>query len=178
MAKWLVYSKRADFDAVANEFSISPMLARIIRNRELIEYDEIRKFLNGSMEDLYSPYLLKDMENAVALIHKKIKENQRIRVIGDYDVDGICSSYILKTGLSACGAQIDVAIPHRIRDGYGINEALIREAYEDGIDTIITCDNGISASAQIEYAKQLGMTVIITDHHEVPFEDTEAGRRF
>ena len=178
MAKWLVYSKRADFDAVANEFSISPMLARIIRNRELIEYDEIRKFLNGSMEDLYSPYLLKDMENAVALIHKKIKENQRIRVIGDYDVDGICSSYILKTGLNSCGAQIDVASPHRIRDGYGISEALIREAYEDGIDTIITCDNGISASAQIEYAKQLGMTVIITDHHEVPFEDTEAGRRF
>ena len=178
MAKWFVTSKRADFDAIAREFSISPMLARILRNRELVTNEEINKFLYGKIEDLYSPYLLKDMEKAISLLRKKISDGSRIRVIGDYDVDGICSSYILKQGLSACGAKVDVAIPHRIRDGYGINEALIAEAHDDGIDTIVTCDNGISAFTQIEYAKQLGMSVIITDHHEVPYEDSEAGRRF
>ncbi len=178
MAKWFVTSKRADFDAIAREFSISPMLARILRNRELVTNEEINKFLYGKIEDLYSPYLLKDMEKAICLLRKKISDGSRIRVIGDYDVDGICSSYILKRGLSACGAQVDVAIPHRIRDGYGINEALIAEAHDDGIDTIVTCDNGISAFTQIEYAKQLGMSVIITDHHEVPYEESEAGRRF
>ena len=178
MAKWFVTSKRVDFDAIAREFSISPMLARILRNRELVTNEEINKFLYGKIEDLYSPYLLKDMEKAICLLRKKISDGSRIRVIGDYDVDGICSSYILKRGLSACGAQVDVAIPHRIRDGYGINEALIAEAHDDGIDTIVTCDNGISAFTQIEYAKQLGMSVIITDHHEVPYEESEAGRRF
>ena len=178
MAKWFVTSKRADFDAIAREFSISPMLARILRNRELVTKEEINKFLYGKIEDLYSPYLLKDMEKAICLLRKKISDGSRIRVIGDYDVDGICSSYILKRGLSACGAKVDVAIPHRIRDGYGINEALIAEAHDDGIDTIVTCDNGISAFTQIEYAKQLGMSVIITDHHEVPYEESEAGRRF
>ena len=178
MAKWFVTSKRADFDAIAREFSISPMLARILRNRELVTNEEINKFLYGKIEDLYSPYLLKDMEKAICLLRKKISDGSRIRVIGEYDVDGICSSYILKRGLSACGAKVDVAIPHRIRDGYGINEALIAEAHDDGIDTIVTCDNGISAFTQIEYAKQLGMSVIITDHHEVPYEESEAGRRF
>jgi len=178
MAKWFVYSKKADFNEMATEFSISPMLARIIRNRDIVEKVDVNRFLNGKLEDLYAPTLLKDLEKGIQIIKEKIELGKKIRVIGDYDVDGICSTYILKSGLSACGGVVDVAIPHRIRDGYGINEALINEALAAGIDTIITCDNGISAYKQIEYAKSQGMTVIITDHHEVPYEDTLTGRNF
>ena len=178
MAKWLVYSKRADFEKIAETFSISPMMARILRNRDLVSEEEIRRFLTGTVDDLYPTALLKDLQEGVLCIQEKIRQKKKIRIIGDYDVDGICASYILKTGLRICGGEVDVAIPHRIRDGYGINEALILEAYEAGIDTIITCDNGISAFDQINYAKELGMTVIVTDHHEVPYEDTEQGRTY
>lgn len=169
MEKWFVTTKKADFDSIAREFQISPILARIIRNRDVEGQEAIRKFLYGSREDLFSPFLLKDMELAIDLIEKGIQEKKKMRIIGDYDVDGICSTHILLVGLTLAGAIVDTAIPHRMKDGYGINEQLIEEAKEEGIEFIITCDNGIAAIQQIEMAKKLGMTVIITDHHEVPY---------
>ena len=169
MEKWFVAAKRADFNKWAEEFGISPVLARILRNRELTEEAEIRKFLWGTLQDCYSPWLLKDMDKAVELILEAMAEGCHIRVIGDYDVDGICSSYILTKGLQLLGARADTAIPHRIHDGYGLNEHLIEEARADGIGMIVTCDNGIAAAPQIELADSYGIRVIVTDHHEVPF---------
>lgn len=169
MEKWYVAAKRADFNKWAEEFGISPVLARILRNRELTEETEIRKFLWGTLQDCYSPWLLKDMDRAVELILEAVAEGCHIRVIGDYDVDGICSSYILTKGLQLIGATADTAIPHRIHDGYGLNEHLIEEAREDGVGMIVTCDNGIAAAPQIELANSYGIRVIVTDHHEVPF---------
>ncbi len=177
MTKWYLASKKADFQGNAEKYGISAVTARILRNRDLIEEDEIRKFLYGTLTDLYSPFLLKDMDKAVTLLKEKIEKGKKIRVIGDYDVDGICSSYILQKGLTSLGATVDVAIPHRMKDGYGINETLIEEAVADGVDTIITCDNGIAAVEPMAYAKSKGITVIITDHHEVPYEEDEAGIR-
>lgn len=176
MKKWFVAAKKADFEAIGKKFHITPMTARIIRNRDVIGDEQIRKYLYGDTKDLYSPWLLKGMKEAVALLQKSIDAGERIRVIGDYDIDGVCSTYILLTGLKKVGANVDTVIPDRIKDGYGINEQLIDQASEDGIQTIITCDNGISALSQIAYAKELGMKVIVTDHHEVPFEETEGGR--
>ena len=178
MGKWMVTCKRADFDSIARKYGITPMLARIIRNRDVVEEDAIRKFLEGTDKDLYNPFLLKDMGKAVYIMLQKIREGRKIRIIGDYDIDGVCSTYILYRGLTSCGGDIDTAIPHRIKDGYGLNESLIDDAYKDGIDTIITCDNGIAAMQQIAYANSLGMTVVITDHHEVPYEDKEQGREY
>lgn len=169
MEKWYVAAKRADFNKWAEEFGISPVLARILRNRELTEETEIRKFLWGTLQDCYSPWLLKDMDKAVELILEAVAEGCHIRVIGDYDVDGICSSYILTKGLQLIGAKADTAIPHRIHDGYGLNEHLIEEARADGVGMIVTCDNGIAAAPQIELANSYGIRVIVTDHHEVPF---------
>lgn len=169
MEKWYVAAKRADFDKWAEEFQISPVVARILRNRDLTESSEIRKFLYGTLEDCYSPWLLKDMDKAAGLLRTAIAEHIAIRVIGDYDVDGICSSYILTKGLNILGAKADTAIPHRIRDGYGLNDHLIEEAKQDHIGMILTCDNGIAAAPQIELANSYGMQVIVTDHHEVPF---------
>ena len=169
MEKWYVAAKRADFNKWAEEFGISPVLARILRNRELTEEAEIRKFLWGTLQDCYSPWLLKDMDKAVELILEAVAEGCHIRVIGDYDVDGICSSYILTKGLQLIGARADTAIPHRIHDGYGLNEHLIEEARTDGVGMIVTCDNGIAAAPQIELANSYGIRVIVTDHHEVPF---------
>lgn len=169
MEKWYVAAKRADFNKWAEEFGISPVLARILRNRELTEETEIRKFLWGTLQDCYSPWLLKDMDKAVELILEAVAEGCHIRVIGDYDVDGICSSYILTKGLQLVGAKADTAIPHRIHDGYGLNEHLIEEARADGVGMIVTCDNGIAAAPQIELANSYGIRVIVTDHHEVPF---------
>ncbi|MCH5257590.1 MAG: single-stranded-DNA-specific exonuclease RecJ [Lachnospiraceae bacterium] len=177
MAKWMVSAKKADFDKIAKEFNIDPVIARIIRNRDITEETDIRLFLNGTLNDLHNPRLLYDMEKAVAFILSKIEEKATIRIIGDYDIDGICATYILMQGLKACGADVDTVIPHRIKDGYGLNDNLIEEAHNDGIDTIITCDNGIAAAAQVEYANRLGMNVIVTDHHEVPYELTEDGSR-
>ncbi len=178
MSKWMVAAKRADFDAIAKRYHISPVLARIIRNRDVIEDREIDKFLNGTQKDLYAPGLLKDLDRAVQLLREKIAAAKRIRIIGDYDIDGICSTYILFRGLTACGAQVDSAIPHRIRDGYGLNEHLIQEAYDAGTDTVLTCDNGIAAYEQIEMANALGMTVIVTDHHEVPYDEVDGKRQY
>lgn len=178
MAKWMVAAKKADFEQIAREYQITPVLARLLRNREIISDEDIRKFLHGSMDDLNDPLMMKDMDKAAGIISGKIRQGKRIRVIGDYDVDGICSSYLLKKGISCLGGKVDVVIPHRMKDGYGLNESLIEEAYKDGIDTIVTCDNGIAAAPQIRLAKEKGMTVVVTDHHEVPYEDTGKGRNY
>lgn len=178
MSRWMVAAKRADFNAIAEKYQISPVLARIIRNRDVIGDEDINKFLNGTRADLYAPQLLKDMDKAIDILLRKIAEGKRIRIIGDYDIDGICSTYILYKGLTACGADVDTAIPHRIHDGYGLNEHLIQEAYDAGADTVLTCDNGIAAYDQIEYANSLGMTVIVTDHHEVPYDKTDGTRHY
>lgn len=178
MEKWYVAAKKADFEKWAAEFGISPVIARILRNRDLTESGGIRKFLYGTLEDCYSPWLLKDMDRAVELLLKAVEEKTAIRVIGDYDVDGICSSYILTKGLQMLGAAVDTAIPHRIHDGYGLNDHLIEEAKKDSIGMILTCDNGIAAAPQIELANSYGIQVIVTDHHEVPFSKSvdEQGR--
>lgn len=178
MSKWRVAAKRADFDKIAGKYHIGPVLARIIRNRDVIEDEDIRKFLYGTKEDMYAPELLKDMNKAVAILLEKMAEGKHIRIIGDYDIDGVCSTYILYKGLSYCGAIVDTAIPHRMKDGYGLNESLIQEAYDAGTDTIVTCDNGIAAFGQIAFANELGMQVIITDHHEVPYEEKEGQREY
>ncbi|MDE7015995.1 MAG: single-stranded-DNA-specific exonuclease RecJ [Lachnospiraceae bacterium] len=177
MAKWMVSAKKADFSKIAETFQIDPVIARIIRNRDIVGDAQIDFFLHGTIEDLYAPRLLYGMEKAVAFMLSKIEAGALIRVIGDYDIDGICSTYILLRGLQACGAKADTVIPHRVKDGYGLNDALIVQAHEDGIDTIITCDNGIAAEQQISYAKELGMSVVVTDHHEVPYEMTQDGGR-
>lgn len=176
MAKWMVAAKKADFNAIAQQYQITPVLARLLRNRDLVSDEEIRKFLHGSLEDLNAPNLMKDMEKAAEIIYKKIGEGKTIRVIGDYDVDGICSSYILLKGFQALRGNVDVVIPHRMKDGYGLNDSLIEQAFGDGIDTIVTCDNGIAAAPQIQLAKEKGMSVVVTDHHEVPFNE-ESGER-
>ena len=163
----MLQTKRADFNAIAARFHISPVTARIIRNRDVEGEKAIDRYLNGTLEQLYDPHLMKDMDKAAALILEKIRAGVRIRIVGDYDIDGVCSTYLLYRGLTRCGAAVDYQIPERIRDGYGINESIIRKAKEDGIDTIITCDNGIAALDQVRLAKELGMTVIVTDHHEV-----------
>lgn len=167
MEKWVVTAKRADFNQIAQDFSVDPVIARVIRNRDVVGNENIKKYLYGGKEQLYSPWLLKDMEKAVSLLLEKIEKQAQIRIIGDYDIDGIMSAYILEQGLKQVGAQVDVMIPHRIMDGYGLNEHLIQQAYEDEKDTILTCDNGISAFEQIAMAKKMGMTVIVTDHHEL-----------
>lgn len=165
---WLVQSKRADFNGIAKRFGIDPVTARIIRNRGIEGEENIDRYLNGTLKELHSPYLLKGMKEAILILKEKIESGKQIRIVGDYDIDGVCSTYILYTALRRLGARADYEIPDRIKDGYGINESIIRQACEEGIDTILTCDNGISAFSQIELARELGMTVVITDHHEVP----------
>lgn len=177
MEKWYVATKKADFDKWASKFHISPVVARVLRNRDLTEEAEVEKFLHGTLADCYSPWLLKDMEKAVEQILTAVKEKCYIRVIGDYDVDGICSSYILTRTIRLLGGKVDTAIPHRIHDGYGLNEHIIEEAGRDGVGMIVTCDNGIAAASQIALANSLGIRVIVTDHHEVPFVQDENGRR-
>ena len=177
MAQWLVAAKRADFQKMAEQYKIDPVIARLIRNRDVVGDEEIRKYLDGGVEDLYSPALLKDMDRAVEVLKDKIASGAKIRIIGDYDADGICASYVLLKGLSVCGARADTVIPHRVKDGYGLNESLLEDAAKDGIDTVVTCDNGIAAAAQIAYGRQLGLTVVVTDHHEIPYEEGEDGSR-
>ena len=171
--KWMVHSKKADFDDFAKALGVSPIVARIMRNKDLESIEAQRAFLDNSLEGLHNPSLMKDMDKAIDIIKLKIEEGKHIRVIGDYDIDGICSTYILVKGLQGVGAFVTYDIPDRILDGYGINENLIKKAYDEGVDTIVTCDNGIAAIEQIKYAKDLGMTVIVTDHHEVPYVKDE-----
>lgn len=175
MARWMVAAKKADFDGIAGKYHISPVLARIMRNRDVVGDEEIEKYLHGDLKDLHDPLLLKDLKKAAEIIMEKIRGGEKIRIIGDYDVDGICATYILLMGIRALGGTVDTVIPHRQKDGYGLNEHLIEAAGADGIDTIITCDNGIAAAPQIRLAKDMGMTVVVTDHHEVPFEEGVSG---
>ena len=178
MAKWRVYSKRADFDEIGRRYSIDKVVARIIRNRGIEGMEAVNRYLNGDLGTMYDALLMKDMKQAVDIIGQAIDNRQKIRIIGDYDIDGICSIYILFKGLLSLGADVDYEVPDRIADGYGINQKLIEEAHSVGRDVILTCDNGIAAVAQIEYAKSLGMTVVVTDHHDVRYEDTLEGRKY
>lgn len=189
---WMVQTKRADFSGLAMRLGVSPVAVRVMRNRGLTEEAEMRKYLYGTLDDLYDPRLMKGMEQAAELIARKLKEGKHVRIIGDYDIDGVCSTYILLKGFQRAAkelsqrcsleagrysvekendAQIDYEIPDRIKDGYGINESIIRQASADGVDTLVTCDNGIAALREISIAKQLGMTVVVTDHHEVPVDE-------
>ena len=169
-SKWMVYAKKADFKQIASEYGIDQVLARIIRNRDICGSKDIDMYLNGNLNDIHNPHSMKDADKFVDIITKKIDEHKPVRIIGDYDIDGICSIYILFCGLKAAGADVDYVVPHRINDGYGINEHLIDNAINEGIDTIVTCDNGIAAYNQVRYAKDNGITMIVTDHHDVPFE--------
>ncbi|MCB7303107.1 single-stranded-DNA-specific exonuclease RecJ [Bariatricus massiliensis] len=178
MESWVLLRKGADFQAISEKFHISPRIASLIRNREIIGDEAIDRYLNGTIADLYDGMLMKDMDKAVAVLMEKIKDGSKIRIIGDYDIDGIQSTYILMKGLAYLKADVDSDIPDRMKDGYGLNRHLIERALDADVDTIVTCDNGIAASEEIDYAKSLGMTVIVTDHHEVPYEDTEEGRRY
>ena len=178
MEKWVVTAKKADFQEIGRKYGIDPVIARIIRNRDITGDEAIDEYLNGTLEDIPSWELLKDIHKAVEIISGKIDTGTKMRIIGDYDIDGVTATYILLKGFKRLGANVDTYIPDRVADGYGIHDHLIQKAQEDGIDTIVTCDNGISASSQIAYAKELGMTVVVTDHHEVPFTDTEEGRKY
>ena len=178
MEKWFVTMKKADFNEIAAKYHISPILARLIRNRDVAEDAQIDRYLNGAAEDLYDGMGMKDMDRAVEILKEKIREHVPIRVIGDYDIDGVNASYILQKGLSGLGAVVDTDIPDRIRDGFGLNKMLVDKALEDGIDTIITCDNGIAASDEIVYGKDQGLTIIVTDHHEIPYLETGEGRNY
>ncbi len=178
MEKWFVTMKKADFNGIAARYHISPILARLIRNRDVVEDAQIEKYLNGTLSDLHDGMQMKDMNRAVEILREKIGKHARIRVIGDYDIDGVNASYILQDGLSGLGADVDTDIPDRIRDGFGLNRMLIDKALEDGIDTIITCDNGIAARDEISYGKEQGLTIIVTDHHEIPYLETEEGRQY
>lgn len=176
MEKWFLKNKRANFKTIAEGFGISETLAQLIVNRDINSNEALMAYLNPSMEHLHDPSLLKDMEVACGILLQKIKERKKIRIVGDYDVDGVMATYILYTGLSKCHAVVDYEIPERIKDGYGINVSIIDAAYRDGVDTIITCDNGIAAIEQIKHAKSLGMTVIVTDHHDIGFKEEEGQR--
>lgn len=178
MESWVLLRKGADFQAISEKFHISPRVAALIRNRDVIGEEAIERYLNGTIADLYDGMLMRDMDKAVTILMEKIKEGCKIRIIGDYDIDGIQATYILMKGLSYLQADVDSDIPDRMKDGYGLNRHLIDRALDDDVDTIVTCDNGIAAAEEIAYAKSLGMTVIVTDHHEVPYEDTEEGRRY
>lgn len=170
-AKWMLYTKKADFGKIAREFHISPVTARIMRNRDVCGEEAIRRYLYGTRKDCYSPYLLKDVELAVDILQEKISKGKKIRIVGDYDIDGVCSTYLLFKALNRVEAKVDYEIPDRIKDGYGINVQMIEAAAADGVDTILTCDNGISAVVELDRAKDLGMTVIITDHHDIARKD-------
>ena len=178
MERWVLLRKGADFEAISKKFHISPRLASLIRNRDVIGDEAINQYLNGTIAELYDGMQMKGMPQAVEILTEKIRDREKIRVIGDYDCDGINATYILLEGLEKLGAKVDSDIPDRIKDGYGLNQHLIDRAHADGIDTIITCDNGIAAAKEIEYGKALGMTIIVTDHHEVPYKENEAGRRY
>lgn len=169
--RWVVMRKGADFDGIAQRFNIHPITARLIRNRELVCEEEIATYLNGGLDDLHDGMLLKDMGKSLDIICEKIQSGKSIRIIGDYDIDGVNATYILLEGLKNLGVSVDSDIPDRIKDGYGLSMELVERAVEAGIDTLITCDNGIAAVAEIAYAKEQGLTVIVTDHHEIPYEE-------
>ena len=176
MEKWFVINKGADFAGIAKRFGISPVTARLIRNREVMGDEAIARYLKGGIGELYDPHLLLDSDRLTDILVQKIREQKKIRIIGDYDIDGVMSTYVLYKGITRCGGRVDFQIPDRMKDGYGINDHLIEQADEADIDTIITCDNGIAAIDEIAHAKSLGMTVLVTDHHEIPYTE-EMGER-
>lgn len=178
MEKWLVINKKADFNQLGERFKIHPVTARLIRNRDVMTEEAFERYLNGTIEDLNNPHLLKDVDCLCMILKEKIEAGKTIRIIGDYDIDGVMATYILYRGLSRVGAQVSTKIPDRMKDGYGMNDHLVDQAKEDGIDTIITCDNGIAAIPEIAHAKALGMTVLVTDHHEIPYEESAGERQF
>ena len=178
MEKWFVAMKKADFNGIAEKYQISPIIARLMRNRDVIGDEAIDFYLNGTVEDLYDGLLMKDMDRAVDILKEKIEEGKKIRVIGDYDIDGVNATYILQQGLAGLGADVDTDIPDRIKDGYGLNQMLIDRALEDDVDTIITCDNGIAAMSEIAYGKENGMTIVVTDHHEVPYLEENGKKKY
>lgn len=178
MEKWFVMRKGAPFQEIAEKFQIHPVLARLIRNRDVIGDENIELYLHGTIADLHDGILMKDMDKAVDILLEKIQEDKKIRIIGDYDIDGINATYILQEGLRALGGDVDTDIPDRMKDGYGLNKNLIDRAFDDEIDTIITCDNGIAAKDEIAYGKRLGMTIIVTDHHEVPYEEIDGDKHY
>ena len=178
MAQWMVKSKKADFKQIGERLGIDQVTARLLVNRGLTDEESMRSFLSGGIQDLCDPHLFKDGDKLVDILAEKIAHNEKIRVIGDYDIDGVMSSFILFRGLSKCGAKVSVAIPNRITDGYGLNIHLIEEALKDGVDTILTCDNGIAAINEIAYAKRHGMTVLVTDHHEIPYDERDGKRHY
>lgn len=177
MEKWVVKAKKADFQKIGVDFHIDPVIARLIRNRDVIGYDAMEEYLYGDLKNLADVWQLKDIEKAVELLNTGIREKKKIRIIGDYDIDGIMATYVLLRGLERAGANVDTQIPNRITDGYGLNESLVREAAREGAEMLLTCDNGIAASEQIRIARELGLQVIVTDHHEVPYEEGEDGAR-
>ena len=178
MEKWIEIRKGAPFGEIAEKFQIHPVIARLIRNRDIVGDDNIYSYLNGTIADLYDGILMKDMHKAVDILLEKIAEKKKIRIIGDYDIDGINATYILLEGLRTLGGDVDIDIPDRMKDGYGLNQVLIDRAYKAGIDTIVTCDNGIAAGEEIRYGKCLGMTIIVTDHHEVPYEEVAGVKQY
>lgn len=177
MEKWVVAAKKADFNLIGRQFHIDPVIARLIRNRDVVGEEKIKEYLLGTIDTIPSPWLMKDMKKAVDILEKKIQQQVKIRIIGDYDIDGVTSTYILLKGLTRIGANVDTYIPDRVADGYGIHEHLIDRAESDKIDTIVTCDNGIAACAEIQMAKEKGMTVIVTDHHDIPYREENGERR-
>lgn len=178
MEKWFVSAKKADFKEIGRQFDIDPVIARLIRNRDVTGAKAIQEYLRGTIQDIPGPELLKGMKEATVILKQKIREKKKIRIIGDYDIDGVTATYILIKGLERLGARADTYIPDRITDGYGIHMPLIYKALEDGVDTIVTCDNGIAASKEIGFAKEKGLTVIVTDHHEVPFIEDNGERTY
>lgn len=178
MEKWFLTMKKADFNSIARKYHISPITARLIRNRDVVGDEAVDYYLNGTIADLYDGMLMRDMDKAVEILAEKIAEEKPIRIIGDYDIDGVNATYILQEGLSGLGAHVDTDIPDRIKDGYGLNIDLIDRALGDGVDTIITCDNGIAASDEIAYGKKNGLTVIVTDHHEVPYVEMNGEKEY
>lgn len=178
MEKWFVSAKKADFKEIGRQFDIDPVIARLIRNRDVTGAKAIQEYLWGTIQDIPGPELLKGMKEATSILKQKIREKKKIRIIGDYDIDGVTATYILIKGLERLGARADTYIPDRITDGYGIHMPLIYKALEDGVDTIVTCDNGIAASKEIGFAKEKGLTVIVTDHHEVPFIEDNGERTY
>lgn len=177
MEKWFLLRKGADFQKIGEKFNINPRTACLIRNRDIVGDENIERYLHGTIADLYDGMLMKDMDKAVEILKEKIQEQEKIRVIGDYDIDGVNSTYILMEGIKGLGGDVDIDIPDRMKDGYGLNKSLVERALDEGIDTIITCDNGIAASEEVRYGKDMGMTIIVTDHHEVPYEEDEEGIR-
>lgn len=178
MEKWIEIRKGGNFMEMAKKYGIDPLIARIIRNRDIIDEKEITEYLYGGKEALHNPHLLKDVDKAAEIIAEGIAEKKAMRIIGDYDIDGVNATYILLDGIRRCGGNVDAAIPDRMKDGYGINEHLIEQALSDGKELLITCDNGIAAINEINFAKEKGMTVVVTDHHEIPYRNTEQGKEF